>query len=219
MQVQHYFNWECRLTVIHPDTELRYINDEIGFGVFATAPIPHGTIIYIKDELEVIIDAKNPLLDIPIISDNINKYSYIESSGSHVISWDIAKFVNHSCAFNTLSTGYGFEIAIRDIEVDEQITDDYGLFNIEKEMTCCCGSANCRGVITADDVDLYFKKWDKQLQLALKYIRFVPQPLMDLADERTMWELDQYLSNRKLYKSVYELKYQSNVSDVSSNVV
>jgi hypothetical protein len=30
-------------TVIHPDTELRFVSDEIGYGVFATALIPRGT--------------------------------------------------------------------------------------------------------------------------------------------------------------------------------
>src|SRR5690554_1063288 len=32
--------------MIHPDTELRFINDEVGYGVFAVRPIPRGTLIW-----------------------------------------------------------------------------------------------------------------------------------------------------------------------------
>jgi hypothetical protein len=37
--------------MIHPDTELRYVNDIIGYGVFATRLIPRGTITWVQDEL------------------------------------------------------------------------------------------------------------------------------------------------------------------------
>ena len=39
--------------MIHPKTELRFVNDDIGYGVFATEFIPKGTILYVKDELEI----------------------------------------------------------------------------------------------------------------------------------------------------------------------
>ena len=34
------------IRMIHPDTELRFISPEIGFGVFATKLIPQGTITW-----------------------------------------------------------------------------------------------------------------------------------------------------------------------------
>ncbi|MHC5084588.1 MAG: SET domain-containing protein, partial [Planctomycetota bacterium] len=34
--------------MIHPDTELRKVNETIGYGVFATRHIPKGTILYVK---------------------------------------------------------------------------------------------------------------------------------------------------------------------------
>ena len=46
--------------MLHPDTELRVVSADIGFGVFATALIPKGTIVYIKDPLEIEIGASNP---------------------------------------------------------------------------------------------------------------------------------------------------------------
>ena len=38
--------------MIHPNTRLGFVNEEIGYGVFATALIPKGTIVYVKDDLE-----------------------------------------------------------------------------------------------------------------------------------------------------------------------
>ena len=38
--------------MIHPHTELRFINDEIGHGVVATQFIPAGTITWVLDELD-----------------------------------------------------------------------------------------------------------------------------------------------------------------------
>jgi hypothetical protein len=35
--------------VIHPDTELRFVSDEIGYGVFATALIPLEVEIALKE--------------------------------------------------------------------------------------------------------------------------------------------------------------------------
>ena len=39
--------------MIHPNTKIEYINVQIGYGVFATHFIPKGTIVYVKDSLEL----------------------------------------------------------------------------------------------------------------------------------------------------------------------
>jgi hypothetical protein len=38
--------------MIHPDTELQFINDKIGYGVVATKLIPKGTITWALDKLD-----------------------------------------------------------------------------------------------------------------------------------------------------------------------
>ena len=38
--------------MIHPDTELRLVNQHIGLGVFATRAIPKGTITWVRDRLD-----------------------------------------------------------------------------------------------------------------------------------------------------------------------
>ena len=42
--------------VLHPSSELRYINPSIGYGVFATRFIPKGTITWVFDELDQVVE-------------------------------------------------------------------------------------------------------------------------------------------------------------------
>ena len=118
--------------MIHPKTELRFLNDTVGYGVFATDFIPEGTIVYVKDSLELIISPTDYLIHTHEMQEVIDKYSYIDVLGNMIVSWDFAKYVNHCCNCNTISTGYGFEIAIRNIIKCEQITDEYGIFNLDQ---------------------------------------------------------------------------------------
>ena len=39
-------------SMIHPDTELRHVNEKIGYGVFATKPIHKGTISWVCGNLD-----------------------------------------------------------------------------------------------------------------------------------------------------------------------
>ena len=44
--------------MLHPDTRLQFIDEDIGYGIFATNFIPAGTITYVKDALEIELDAE-----------------------------------------------------------------------------------------------------------------------------------------------------------------
>lgn len=198
--------------MIHPDTELRFINPQVGYGVFASAFIPKGTIVYIKDSLEIEISQNDFKKCIPELRDKIERYSYIDEKGYRIVSWDIAKYVNHCCECNTISTGYGFEIAIKDILPGEQITDEYAIFNLESPITLFCDKTNCRKVVSPLDFDLYYKKWDKQIKEALIESPNVDQPLINLLDKQTLQELNRFLKNPKFYKSVYSLKYNKKIT-------
>ncbi|QQS52179.1 MAG: SET domain-containing protein-lysine N-methyltransferase [Bacteroidota bacterium] len=194
--------------MIHPSTELRHISDTIGYGVFATKLIPEGTLVYVRDCLEIAVSQSEYALHIPEMQSIIEKYSYIDEHGDRILSWDIGKFVNHNCNFNTISTGYGFEIAVRDIFPGEEITDEYGIFNLESEMYCFCGSSHCRGVLKAPDFDRLYKEWDVTIKKSLSKVFCVEQPLMPFADQETVHELKEYLKNPTKYKSVYQLRYK-----------
>ncbi len=193
--------------MLHPDTELRFVNSTIGYGVFSTKKILEGTIVYVKDDLEIVISPEDYIRYSSELKKEIDKYSYIDPEGNRIISWDFSKYVNHCCFPNTMSTGYGFEIAIRDIEPGEEITDEYGIFNLEKKMELFCSNQNCRKFLTPDDFDKYYKEWDEILKVALSKAFLVEQPLYVFLDEVTKKELEDFRKDPSKYKSVYALKY------------
>ena len=193
--------------MIHPKTELRFVNSEIGYGVFATEFIPKGTILYVKDDLEIKVSkAKFKRMD-QTHRDIVEKFSYIDESGVRIVSWDHAKYINHRCDCNSMSTGYGFEIAIRDIAKDEEITDEYGMFNIPEPIEINCQCLNCRKMLLPTDIDENYKRWDVLVQDAIEYIYHVEQPLWDVMDTVTRSEIIQFLSSQSDYRSVIHLKY------------
>lgn len=196
--------------MIHPKTELRFISESIGYGVFATEKIPEGTIVYVKDSLELVVSPTDYLVHNKEMQDVIEKYSYIDEQGNRIISWDFAKYVNHCCNCNTISTGYGFEIAIRDIEAGEQITDEYGIFNLEYEMTLVCGEHCCRKVIKPSDFEQYYQDWDLKIKKSIAKLFEVQQPLVPFIDADSKTALDAFFVNPEMYKSVYSLRYQKN---------
>lgn len=200
--------------MIHPDTRLVYINDEIGYGVFATAFIPKGTITYVKDSLELEISPEEFLAHSAPLQQAIEKYSYIDERGYRIVSWDFGKYVNHCCNCNTMSTGYGFEIAIRDIHPGEEITDEYGLFNLIEPMTLSCKQNGCRKVVSKEDIDKYWEIWDEKIKDALSLMSKVAQPLMPFIDSLTLEDIEAYLYDQSLYKSVASLKYDLHQNNV-----
>lgn len=192
--------------MIHPNTELRLVNPQVGYGVFATAFIPEGTIVYVKDGLEIEVSPDDYVKHSKSMQDQIEKYSYIDERGYRIISWDFAKYVNHCCNCNTISTGYGFEIAIRDIFPGEQITDEYGIFNLEYPIELVCAESHCRKVVKPDDFEAHYQEWDEKIKKALLRFNQVDQPLLGLVDKKTQKELGDYANDPASYKSVYSLK-------------
>jgi uncharacterized protein len=169
--------------VVHPDSELRFVNETIGYGVFATRRIPKGTFTWVHDDLDQIVDPDLDRRLPPTIAALLHKYSYLEPRG-RVLCWDHARFINHSCAANCRSTGFDLELAIRDIEPGEQLTDDYGSLNVDYEFACACGAPTCRGVIRASDMIQYATAWDRDAAAAFHLAATVPQPLWPLLKER-----------------------------------
>lgn len=191
--------------MIHPDTELRFVNHIIGRGVFATRFIPKGTLTYVQDRLEILIPPGDPRLNDPAYKDLIETYSFIDGNGVRIISWDNAKYVNHCCRCNTMSTGYGFEIAIRDIEAEEEITDEYGMFNFSYKMELSCENTPCRKVISGSDILTYYEEWDRKVTAALQEYLNVDQPLAPWLDPAVQNDLIEYLKTGKNYRSVKKL--------------
>ena len=171
--------------MIHPHTELRYSGPHIGWGVFATRPIPRGTITWALDVLDQHFTDEQ-LAALPEYARNqLATYSYVDARGLHVLCWDHARFVNHSCAANCLSVGYEFELAIRDIAAGEELCDDYGTLNPTEPFPCRCGAPACRGQVLPDDKLRLGETWNQTAREAFFLLRTVPQPLWEVLCERT----------------------------------
>lgn len=193
--------------MIHPSTEIKHVNDIVGYGLFATEFIPAGTIVYVKDSLELEISQEHYNSLAPVLQDAVEKYSYIDEKGNRIVSWDFGKYVNHCCNCNTISTGYGFEIAIRDIQKGEQITDEYGIFNVPFEIPLSCTFSNCRGKVCSSDFEDNYKAWDEKIKNVIFNIFDVEQPLLPIVEADVQKELNLLMKNPANYKSVYALKF------------
>jgi hypothetical protein len=172
--------------MIHPDTKLGYINDEIGYGVIATSFIKKGTITWVLDDLDREFTPKQFEELGSIYKDILDKYSFRNNKGNYILCWDHARYVNHSFKSNCLTTAYDYEIAVRDIEPGEQLTDDYGYLNISEPFKAY-DEGTQRKVVYPNDLLNYADVWDKQLLPAFKEIPNVEQPLKTLLT-KTQWE-------------------------------
>lgn len=172
--------------MLHPHTTLRYVDEEIGFGVFATRPIPAGTITWALDPLDRIITADRVAEYPSSLQDSLERYGFLNGRGDYILCWDFGRFVNHSCQPNVLAPGLEVEIAIRDIAEGEQMLGDYGAYNIERDLHCLCGAPSCRGVIRRSDFDLMADAWDDLLRAAVTRVGLVTQPLWDHVQDPTV---------------------------------
>src|SRR4051794_27453662 len=170
--------------MLHPQIELRFVDEHIGYGTFATRLIPRGTITWVRDDLDQTF-APAIVAQMPEkYRDILEKYSFVDGRGDHVLCWDHGRFVNHACRPTCLSPGFDFEIAIRDILPGEELTDDYGTLNVESSFDCRCGADDCRKVVRPDDPSVYGERWDAIVREAFPSIGLVDQPLWWLVKEK-----------------------------------
>ncbi|MFD0697746.1 SET domain-containing protein [Paenibacillus sp. GCM10027628] len=166
--------------MMHPHTELRYIDDKIGFGVFATQFIPKGTLTWALDDLDQILE---PEVVESLDQDRkklVLKYSYRNQDGKYILCWDNGRYVNHSFHANCIGTAYEVEIAIRDIFPGEQLTDDYGSLNVDEPFECFREEGTDRTRVNPGDLLEYADVWDAQALEAFRYYQQVEQPLAHL---------------------------------------
>lgn len=185
--------------MIHPNTELRTVSPEVGVGVFAKGFIPKGTITYVQDLLEIVVPQDSPILKNPMLKQVIDTYAIITADGKYELSWDYAKHMNHCCHYNTLTTGFGFDVAIRDIQPGEQLLCDYGMFNVDYSMDLICHFEDCRKKVRTSDFDACLDRWEADVQATLPLVRTVPQPLWGVLDEESRKQFEHYLDTGEGY--------------------
>ena len=165
--------------MIHPKTELKFISNEIGYGVVATEFIPAGTITWALDDLDREFTPSKLMKMNPLYQNILDTYCYRNNKGNYVLCWDYGRYVNHSFKSNCISTAYDFEIAIRDIQPGEELTDDYGYLNVSEPFTGI-DEGTRRKTVYPDDLLNHYQTWDKQLIKNFPNIIKVEQPLKSL---------------------------------------
>lgn len=205
--------------MIHPNTELRFINDKIGYGVVATAFIPKGTITWALDKLDRIFTPGEINNMASVYRQIMDKYTYRNPAGNHVFCWDNARYINHSSNANCITTAYEFEIAIRDIQPGEELTDDYGYLNLEEPFEVLPEPGSDRNVIYPDDLVRYYPIWDEKLLGAFPNLLKVDQPLFHLLDKQTAEKATQIANGQMKMDSILSCYYvNGNKHEVSEKM-
>jgi hypothetical protein len=195
--------------MIHPDTELRFINETIGYGVVATKFIPKGTITWALDKLDrIFTPAQIKDLD-PLYQQVLDKYTYRTHEGNHILCWDNARFVNHSSKSNCLTSAYEFEVAIRDIHPGEELTDDYGYLNLEEPFEVVPEEGTDRTIIYPDDLLRYYHVWDEKLLNAFPQLLTVEQPLFHILARETQEKVKRVVEGQDKFDSILHCYYPS----------
>ncbi len=193
--------------MIHPHTELRFINSTIGYGVVATRDIPAGTITWVLDELDREF-TKEEYGHMPSLYKRIlDTYTYRNNRGNYILCWDLGRYVNHSFRSNCLSTAYEFEVAVRDIKKGEQLTDDYGYLNIHEPFEGMDEGTE-RKVVYPDDLLHYHGVWDAQIRGVFGSITAVAQPLRPVINEATWSTVEQVTRGKKEMLSILSNYYR-----------
>lgn len=187
--------------MIHPNTELKFISNEIGYGVVARSFIPAGTITWVLDKLDREFTASEFQNMEPIYQNILDYYTFRNNKGNYVLCWDNGRYVNHSFNSNCLTTAYDFEIAIRDIQVGEQLTDDYGYLNIAYPFRGV-DEGTRRKIVYPDDLVKYYKVWDKKIAKVFSHITELEQPLKPLISNELWKHIQDVIKGKEDMKSI-----------------
>ncbi len=177
--------------MIHPATELRPIDPVMGFGVFATAPIPRGAIVWALDPLDRVLTRAEVLALPAAMGFDAERHLWIDRQGRYVLAWDLARYVNHSCRPNCAATAYGWEIAVADIAAGDQLTNDYADLGMTpgETLACRCNAPDCRGVVQSAQAGLIRAALAEAVAVALDCAAGVEQPLRPLLAEADLAKL------------------------------
>ncbi len=163
--------------MLHPDTEVRLVSPEIGHGVFATKSIPKGTLVWVQDPFDQVFALNQVRSYPPPYQEILERYCFRDRDGNWIFCWDNTRYMNHSFQSNCLTTPYGCEIAVRDIDAGEELTNDYGCVNVIEPFDALPEPHSSRTRVCPDDLLRYASQWDKQLEESYRHFCEVAQPL------------------------------------------
>lgn len=146
-----------------------------GRGVVAVKPIAAGEIVAIKAghivNREQVLKITREIGDFSL---QIHDHFYLTPTTREEIE-DTTIFINHSCDANVGFEGQVVYVAIRDIDVGEELCHDYAMARTDGyTLECRCGAADCRGTVTGSDwqrPDVQAKYGDYFVDYVLRKIR------------------------------------------------
>lgn len=155
-----------------------------GVGLFATVEIPCGRIVWAPcDRCSTWNRAMVDRMPSPVAR-WLDEEGYWLKDDRLLLVCGYGHLLNHSCAPTVLDHGLDFGIAVRDIAAGEEVTCDYRSFVADPpwSMDCRCGAPSCAGRIHSRPVPLpdLEASWSQWIEVALRRLREVPQPLHDL---------------------------------------
>ncbi|MFM2342157.1 MAG: hypothetical protein RLZZ592_1810 [Pseudomonadota bacterium] len=177
--------------MLHPHTTLRLASPAKGLGIFATQPIPKGTVTWVLDPLDQVITAEQAArvragLSQTLLAAFDHDY-YRLRDGRYILTHDNTRFMNHDCAPNCVHAAADVEIALRDIAAGEELTNDYaGLLDAHEAFACACGAPCCRRWIRPDDVQARPEHWRDAVLSAWSRHLQVEQPLGELLAQSSL---------------------------------
>ncbi len=167
-------------------TELRFVGDEAGYGVFATALIPRGTIVWALDPFDRTFDRSTVDALPALLRSAVLRGAFLDPDGGLIFCWDHGRSMNHSCEPSCLALGTSFKTAAVDLHPGEELSSDYGSTGVLIPFDCLCGSSRCRRRIEVDAAHhptefvegsrpspVFHESWEG--------IARVPQPLLPFA--------------------------------------
>lgn len=98
-----------------------------GIGLFADEPVVAGTVIW---ELDPLFDLTFTVEDLDSLSppsrEQVQRYAFFDDHlGKYVLCGDDARFMNHAIAPNTVNKDDTRTMAVRSINVGDEVTCDY----------------------------------------------------------------------------------------------
>lgn len=182
--------------MIHPATRVKYIDDSIGYGVFATEFIPKGTITWVRDSLDREISPVEFEALPQMVKETALTYSYRNSKGNYILPWDHTRYTNHSFFPNTILTPYNFEISIKDIQAGEQITNDYGTLNIIESFEPN-NEGHERKIVYPNDIKRFWKQYDLAIHQSILQIESNKQPLWNILSNACRESIHKIIHHQK----------------------
>jgi hypothetical protein len=138
---------------LSPKLEVRALPDKGGFGVYAGEAVAVGEVVSVWGGYIVDAEQLDQLPhDVQQHSVQIEEGLYLATIGGA----ETADFINHSCDPNLGLRGQIALVALRDIEVGEEVCFDYAMTDCTPydEFECRCGTAACRGTVRGADWQL-----------------------------------------------------------------